>query len=159
MNRHSIVRVCWHEVNVLLAVFMMAVVYGAIWEFSTQSYLKGFSDAVIPSSDNPEQKVGSILSWMARGPARRYDSDAGDLDLRDPKETLNIEQLLRVCGTATNAFVNLADSSGLHARRLLLLDENSRISKHVVVEVLIDDRWVVVDPSYRTFLRLPNGRL
>jgi hypothetical protein len=96
---------------------------------------------------------------MARGPARRSESDAGDLPFRDPEETLNVEQLFIVCGTATNAFVNLAESSGLHARRLLLLDEKSLTSKHVVVEVLIDNRWVVVDPSYRSFLRLPNGLL
>jgi hypothetical protein len=50
----------------------------------------------------------------------------------------------------------LRKSSGLQARRLLLLDEN-RTSKHVVVEVLIDGRWVIVDHSYRTLFRLPNG--
>ena len=95
---------------------------------------------------------------MAHGPARSGAADPGDLAMRDPEDTLNFEHLLQVCGTATNAFVNLAQSSGLHARRLLLLAEN-RTSKHVVAEVLIDDRWVVVDPSYRSFLRLPNGRL
>jgi hypothetical protein len=158
MKKYPAVRVCWYVVNVLLAVSLGAVLYGAVWEYSTQSYLKGFSDAIIPASDNPEQKVEAILAWMAHGPARRSVVDTGDLGMRDPEDTLNIEQLLTVCGTATNAFVNLAQSSGLHARRLLLLDEK-RTSKHVVVEVLIDGRWVVVDPSYRSFLRLPDGRL
>ena len=77
---------------------------------------------------------------------------------RNPEDTLNVQQLLNVCGTATNAFVNLAQSSGLPARRLLLLNEE-RVSKHVVVEVLIDNRWIIVDPSYRTMLRLPDGNL
>jgi len=158
MKKYPAVRVSWYVVNVLLAVSLGAVLYGAVWEFSTQSYLKGFSDAIIPAADNPEQKVEAILAWMAHGPARRSTVDTGDLGMRDPEDTLNIEQLLSVCGTATNAFVNLAQSSGLHARRLLLLDER-RTSKHVVVEVLIDGRWVVVDPSYRSFLRLPDGRL
>ena len=63
---------------------------------------------------------------------------------------------MHVCGTATNAFVNLAQSIGLHARRLLLLDQDG-LSKHVVVEVLIGDRWVVVDPSYHFIFRLPDG--
>jgi hypothetical protein len=158
MTKYPVVRLCWYVINVLLAVSLGAVLYGAVWEYSTQSYLKGFSDAIIPASDNPEQKVEAILTWMAHGPARRSTEDTGDLAMRDPEDTLNIEQLLTVCGTATNAFVNLAQSSGFHARRLLLLDEK-RTSKHVVVEVLIDGRWVVVDPSYRSFLRLPDGRL
>jgi hypothetical protein len=93
---------------------------------------------------------------MAHGPVRRSEADAGGLAARDPEDTLNIQQLLEVCGTATNAFVNLAQSSGLRARRLLLLD-SSGLSKHVVVEVLIGDRWVVVDPSFHFILRLPDG--
>ena len=158
MKQHPLIRIFWYAVNVLLAVSLAAVLYGAVWESSTRSYLKGFSDAIIPASDNPEQKVEAILAWMAHGPARRSTANAGALDLRDPEETLNVRQLLEVCGTATNAFVNLAQSSGLHARRLLLLNEN-RTSKHVVAEVLIEDRWVIVDPSYHVMLLLPNGRL
>jgi hypothetical protein len=156
MKKHPIIRVCWFAVNVLLAASFVAVLYGAGWEFSTRSYLKGFSDAIIPASDDTEQKVEAILQWMAHGPVRRSAADPGDLPGRNPEETLNIQQLLQVCGTATNAFVNLAQSSGMHARRLLLLDQD-RSSKHVVVEVLMGGRWVVVDPSYHFIMRLPDG--
>ena len=62
MKKYPLLRVCWYAVNVLLAVSLGAVLYGAGWEFSTQSYLRGFSDAIIPSSDNPEQKVQAILT-------------------------------------------------------------------------------------------------
>jgi len=155
MNKYPVLRVCWFAINVLLVLSLGSVLYSAVWEFSTQSYLRGFSDAIIPSSDSPEQKVEAILTWMAHGPARRSTSDTSVLANRDPEDTLNVEQLLQVCGTATNAFVNLAQSSGLQARRLLLLSSN-RTSKHVVVEVLIDGRWVIVDPSFRTLFRLPN---
>lgn len=158
MKDHPIIRLFWFAVNALLALSLVAVLYGAGWEFSTRSYLKGFSDAIVSSSDGPEQKVQALLQWMAHGPARRNVADAGALAGRDPEETLNVQRLLEVCGTATNAFVNLAQSSGLHARRLLLLDR-SRSSKHVVVEVLIGNRWVVVDPSYRFVARLPDGHL
>jgi len=158
MKKHPIVRVCWYGINILLIASFVAVLYGIGWEFSTRSYLRGFADAIIPSSDSPEQKAEAILVWIADGPARRTTSDPAALSLRDPVDTLNFQQLLQVCGTATNAFVNLAQSSGMNARRLLLLDKN-RLSKHVVVEVVLGDRWIVVDPSYHTVFRLPDGRL
>jgi hypothetical protein len=157
MKGYPIVRVCWYLSNILLAVSLGFVIYSAGWEFSTRSYLKGFSDAVIPSSDDSEQKVEAILAWMQNGPARRNTQDPDALDARNPEDTLNYHQLLEVCGTATNAFVNLAQSSGLRARRLLLLDEH-RLSKHVVVETLIDNRWIVVDPAFHSILRLTTGR-
>jgi hypothetical protein len=156
MEKHPIIRVWWFAVNALLLVSLVAVLYSGGWEFSTRSYLKGFSDAIIPASDDPEPKIEAILQWMAHGPVRRSAADPGGLAARDPEDTLNIQRLLEVCGTATNAFVNLAQSNGLHARRLLLLDQDG-FSKHVVVEVLIGDRWVVVDPSYHFIFRLPDG--
>ena len=119
-------------------------------------YLKGFSDAVVPSSAPPEEQVQAILNWMARGPSRRMPA----LWIRSPIAILpnsNYESLLKVCGSATNAFINLADSAGLVARRLLLLDSQRR-TKHVVAEVLIGGRWIIVDPAFRTILRDANSR-
>ena len=72
--------------------------------------------------------------------------------------TLNYLQLLRVCGTATNAFLNLARASDLQVRRLLLLSPD-RTTKHVVAEVMIDRRWVVVDPAYRVIMKDAQGHL
>jgi hypothetical protein len=158
VKNYPIFRACWFVANILLVTSCALLIFSGIWEFSTRSYLKGFSDAIIPSSYGPEKKVEAILAWMQHGPARRNTSNPDELDGRDPENTLNYQQLLDVCGTATNAFVNLAQSSGLPARRLLLLDRN-RQSKHVVAEVLLDDRWVVVDPAYHTILRLPSGRM
>lgn len=157
MKGYPIVRACWYLANILLAVSIALVLFSSGWEFSTRSYLKGFSDAIIPSSDTAEQKIQAILLWMQHGPARRSTLDPEVLATRNPEDTLNFKQLLEVCGTASNAFVNLAQSSGLRARRLLLLDENQR-SKHVVVEVLVDSRWIVVDPAYHAMLRLSDGR-
>jgi hypothetical protein len=158
MKKHPLLRILWFAVNIFLIVSVGTVVYSSAWEFSTRSYLKGFSDAIVPASDSPEQKAEAILTWMAHGPARQSTADPDALDSRDPKDTLNFQQLLQVCGTATNAFVNLADSSGMQTRRLLLLSE-SGVSKHVVVEVLIDGRWIVVDPSFRSVFRRADGSL
>lgn len=77
---------------------------------------------------------------------------------RDPQETLNFRQLLEVCGSATNAFLNLSRSSGLEARRLLLLTPE-HTAKHVVAEVHLDGRWVIVDPAYRVLMKDARGNL
>ncbi len=158
MKGHPWFRAIWYAADVLLIASLGALIYASIWELSTRNYLKGFSDAVVPSTDQPEQKVEAILAWMKNGPARRTTPSPDSLSARDTEQTLNYSQLLQVCGTVTNAFVNLAMSSGLQARRLLLLDQD-RSAKHVVVEVLINGAWVVVDPSYRVMLRAPDGRL
>lgn len=157
MKGYPIVRVCWFLANIILAVSIGLVLFSSGWEFSARSYLKGFSDAIIPASDTPEQKIEAIFVWMQHGPARRSTLDPEVLATRNPEDTLNYKQLLEVCGTASNAFVNLALSSDLRARRLLLLDEHQR-SKHVVVEILVDSRWIVVDPAFHAMLRLSDGR-
>jgi hypothetical protein len=137
---------------------VMSLVYAGGWEYSVRQYLKGFSDAVVPASATPEQKAEAILDWMRRGPPRTEASDGAGLSARDPETTLNYRELLAVCGTATNAFLNLARSADLSVRRLLLLSPE-RTAKHVVAEVLIDRRWVVADPSYRILMRDSQGRL
>ncbi len=158
MKVHPVIRVLWIAIHILVAASFIAVLYGIAWEYSTRSYLQGFADATIPANDNPEQKVESILIWIAEGPARRSAENPAALSQRDPADTLNFQQLLRVCGTATNAFVNLAEVSGLPTRRLLLRDA-SRNTKHVVAEVYIGSRWILVDPAYHTIFHFPDGRL
>ena len=155
-RRHTVFRTIWIVTNVLLLFSLMAVVWTATWEYSTRRYLKGFSDAIIPFSAPPAQKVRAILDWMSHTPARIGQAPASFDDDRDPTDTLNYASLLGVCGTATNAFINLADSSGLTARRLLLLDAN-RTTVHVVAEVMVDGRWIVVDPTFHTIFRAADG--
>jgi Transglutaminase-like superfamily len=155
---HRLFRLLWRATNTLLVVSILAAVYSAGWEYSVRRYLDGFADAIIPAKAMPEQRVEAILGWMRKGPTRSEGPTPTGLAQRDPETTLNYEQLLSVCGTATNAFLNLARSSDLQARRLLLLTPD-RNTKHVVAEVLINDRWVVVDPTYRTFLRNDAGEM
>jgi len=156
-EKHPLFRLVWRGVNLLLVAAALSSLYAGFREYSVRRYLKGFSDAVIPEAAAPEQKVQAILSWMKNGPARYVAADPDGLSGRDPENTLNYRQLLSVCGTATNAFLNLARSGGLPVRRLLLLTPD-RNTKHVVAEVLIDERWVVVDPTYRAIFRDGNGQ-
>jgi len=144
-------------VSGLLALAVLLTAYSAMWEFSTRKYLKGFSDAIVPVAATPEQKIEAILDWMAHGPARQATGLDGAAPHRDPIDTLNYQALLQVCGTATNAFINLGDSVGLVTRRLLLLD-SQRLVKHVSAEVLVNGGWIVVDPAFRVILRGPNGQ-
>ncbi|MGA8220807.1 MAG: hypothetical protein WB780_04070 [Candidatus Acidiferrales bacterium] len=156
--RHRIYRAAWYFVNVFLILATVLAIYSVGWEFSTRRYLKGFSDAVIPVSGQPIEKIEAILNWMKHGPSRQMAGPDGLAPDRDPTETLNYHALLQVCGTATNAFINLADSGGLEARRLLILDSH-RLVKHVSAEVRVDGRWIVVDPAFRAILRGTDGRL
>jgi hypothetical protein len=141
---------------VLLVLSVFAALYSIVWEYSTRKYLKGFSDAIVPATAPADEKVQAILNWMAYGPARLPYASAPALD-RDPTDTLNYDALLQVCGTATNAFINLSNTGHLPVRRLLLLDSYA-MAKHVVAEVLVDGRWIIVDPAYRVVLRDANGQ-
>ena len=158
MRRHPIFRALSHAANLLTITAVLLVFYGAVWEFSTAEYLKGFSDAVLPQSGTAQQKVQSILAWMEHGPAREPDAANATVVPRDPEESLDHRGLLQVCGTATNAFVNLARAGGIPSRRLLLLGADGQ-TRHVVAEVLIDGRWVVVDPVFRKIMTDDSGRL
>jgi Transglutaminase-like superfamily len=156
-RRHRIFRVVWWSSNALLATAFLAMLYSGVREYSVRRYLAGFSDAIVPIKLPAEQKVLAILSWMRAEPSRAIATNPDALAKRDPQMTLTYQQLMNVCGTATNAFLNLARSSDLRVRRLLLLSADRR-TKHVVAEVLIGERWVIVDPAYRVIMKDARGR-
>jgi len=155
---HPLFRAVWYGANCLLILAILAATYSCVWEYSTRRYLNGFSDAIVPESSSAQEKIEAILNWMSHGPARQDEVLPTSSPDRDPTDTLNYASLLQVCGSATNAFVNLADSAGLPARRLLLLDSR-RMTRHVVAEVAVDGRWIVVDPAFRAIFRGASGEL
>lgn len=159
MKNESTFRAISFAVNVLLISSVLLTLFGMIWEYSTRWYLSGFSNAVLPYASSPEKKVEAILNWMAQGPAREPEYYSDDAEDRDPVDTLNYKELLNVCGTATNAFVNLATAGGIEARRLLLLDASGMSTNHVVAEVRLDGRWIIVDPTFHAMFRDDSGRL
>ena len=156
-QRYPLFRGAWFAVNALLIASIFLAVYSAGWEFSTRRYLKGFSDAIVPATSPGDEKVEAILRWMAHGPARKSSEANMPHTDRDPTDTLNYQALLHVCGTATNAFINLVDTGHMEVRRLLLVDSH-QMTKHVVAEVLVDGRWIVVDPTFRVVMRGADGR-
>jgi len=158
MKKESIFQAVSFSINVLLISSVLLSLFGLVWEYSTRRYLSGFSNAVLPYSSSPEKKVATILAWMEQGPARETEYYSDDSENRDPIDTLNYKDLLSVCGTGTNAFVNLASAGGIEARRLLLLDEQGVNVNHVVAEVHLDGRWVIVDPLFHTIMKDSAGR-
>ncbi len=140
----------------LLVAVLASSIYAGVREYSVRRYLDGFSDAIVPNSMPEEQKLQAILDWMRAEPSRAIAPDPDVLAKRDPEMTLTYAQLLNVCGTATNAFLNLVRSSDLRARRLLLLTPDNN-TKHVVAEVLIGGRWIIVDPTYRVIMKDAAG--
>jgi hypothetical protein len=154
---HWFFRMFWLTLNGLFAVSILFAMYAVGWEYSTRRYLTGFSDAIVPATAPGEEKIEAILNWMAHGPARRPSSPGGLMPERDPTDTLNYYALLKVCGTATNAFINLLNTGNMEVRRLLLLDSH-QLTEHVVAEVLVNGRWIVVDPAYRLVMRTPDGK-
>jgi hypothetical protein len=159
MHKKSIFQAANFSVNMMLICSVILTVFGFAWEYSTRWYLSGFANAVLPSAATTEEKVAAILSWMEHGPARSADYYSDDAENRDPVDTLNYKELLDVCGTGTNAFVNLASAAGIEARRLLLLDSQGTNTNHVVAEVHLDGRWVIVDTSFHAILTDHNGHL
>jgi len=130
---------------VLVIAAVCFLVYGLAWNFSTGRYLRGFADAIVPVDGSSQEKSEALLAWFHHEPARSL--APGDLGtLRDPVWILQNSQLLKTCGSASNAFINLAETAGIKTRRLLLLDASGG-AKHVVAEVQWGKRWVVVDPS------------
>jgi hypothetical protein len=143
-------------VNLLLVAVLVSSIYAGVREYSVRRYLDGFSNAIVANSMPDEQKLQAILDWMRAEPSRAIATDPDTLAKRDPEMTLTYRQLLNVCGTATNAFLNLVRSSDLRARRLLLLTPDNN-TKHVVAEVLIAGQWIVVDPTYRVIMKDAAG--
>ena len=155
-KKHLIFRVVWRSVNFLLAVVVVSSIYAGVREYSVRRYLDGFSDAIVPNHISEEQRLEGILNWMRAEPSRAVAANPDELSKRNPEMTLTYSQLLNVCGTATNAFLNLVRSSDLRARRLLLLTPDNN-TKHVVAEVFIGGRWIIVDPTYRVILKDAAG--
>lgn len=148
-----------HATSALVIAAFALLVYGLAWTYSTHRYLKGFADAIIPLEGSPQERAEALLKWFRHEPERNNPAFAGRELLRD-RDPVNIVQnarLLKACGSASNAFMNLADVAGLKARRLLLLDRSGG-TMHVVAEVQWGDRWVVVDPRLARVFEDSSGR-
>jgi hypothetical protein len=155
-RHHDLIELARYLSRALVFVGIALLVYGLAWNYSTRRYLEGFADAITPLDGTPEQKSEALLEWLRHTPERRE----GGLDHASPRDPVGVVQdarLLKVCGSASNAFINLGEAVGLKTRRLLLLDSVGG-AKHVVVEVQWGGRWAVVDPSFRAVFRDRSSR-
>lgn len=156
-NRGRLVSWLGYCSNALIISVLLLVCYGVAWTYSTHRYLQGFSDAIVPLVGSPEEKSEALLEWFRHQPERSDDFLEGTTSLRNPVNIVRNTHLLKICGSAANAFINLADVAGLRTRRLLLVDDSGG-AKHVVAEVQWSERWVVVDPQQGRVFRDHAGR-
>jgi hypothetical protein len=146
--------------RVLILAALALFVYSAAWNFSTRRYLRGFADAIIPLAGSQEEKTEALVAWFHHEPGRKDPATSGSstqLIDRDPTHIVRDMHLLQIRGSASNAFMNLADASGLKVRRLLLLDQSGG-TMHVVAEVQWGDRWIVVNPQQGLIFKDHLGR-
>ena len=141
----------------LAIIAFLLLVYGLTWTYATHRYLKGFADAIVPLEGSPQEKTEALLNWFRHEPERGDALLEGSTRLRDPVNIVQNGHLLKICGSATNAFINLADVAGLKARRLLLLDRSGG-TMHVVAEVEWGEQWVVADPQQGRMFKDQLGR-
>ncbi len=146
--------------RILIFASLALFAYSLAWNFSTRRYLKGFADAIIPLDGSPEEKTEALAEWFHNEP-RRIDHPVTEsteqIHNRDPVSIVKSARLLKICGSASNAFMNLADAAGLKVRRLLLLDQSGN-TMHVVAEVQWGDRWIVVNPQQGLVFKDRLGR-
>jgi len=134
--------------------------YSLVWNFSTRRYLKGFTDAIVPLAGSSEEKTEALVEWFHDEPPRidhPVTESTEQIHDRDPVNIVKSARLLKICGSASNAFMNLADAAGLKVRRLLLLGPSGG-TMHVVAEVQWGDRWVVVNPQQGLVFKDQLGR-
>src|SRR5947208_8314793 len=149
--------VLWSFANGLIIISLGLLLFGLFWNLLTREYLQGFAEAIVPLNGSDEQKTEALLAWLAHTPGRVRGFARSAFDDRNPVDVLHDERLLKVCGSTANAFINLAAVSGLKSRRLLLVTETGE-AKHVTAEVLIESRWVVVNPTTGSMFKDASGR-
>ncbi len=142
--------------NWLLAFTAFLAGLGLLWEYGAVQYWRGLAHAIVPWAATPEEKVEAILAWMNDWPARAGAKPASGQP-QDAVMRFCGLQYPSDCGAATNVIVNMAAASEMRARRLLLLDAE-RKTKHVTAEVLLGERWVVVDGLNYAVLRDASGQ-
>ncbi len=153
---HRIFHLIWWTSNFLLLLALFASIGTGVWEDSVRKYLRGFSDAIVPEAATPVDKVEAILTWMRNGPPRFEVTRPADVSARDPQDTLNYRQLLAVCGSAMNAFLNC---DGARAWKLVdcFFLHPTAAPNTLSRKLNLDGRWVVADPTYRVIPRDAKG--
>jgi hypothetical protein len=155
MTKKQILKWLWKR---RLIVSLYCLLISTVWNVGNTHYLRGLAEGINTNATDPVKKVENILDWLEYRSGLVGETEGTIGNQRDVIGILSGKQFLRVCGTASFAFVNIAKESGLEARRLILMGPGAE-AKHVVSEVLIDDKWVVVDPAFTTLMRDSNGKL
>jgi hypothetical protein len=70
-KEYRIFRSLWWLVNLLVLVTLLCTIWTGNREYSVRRYLSGFSDAIIPQADPPQEKVEAMPSLIGCDMDRR----------------------------------------------------------------------------------------
>ena len=115
MKTHTSFVILYRSLTTFVVFSLAMLLYGLVWDYSTQRYLQGFADAVVPGQSTPQQDAETLMAWFSQASSHLDNSDDVSAS-RDPVVVLQYSRLLRTCGTTVNAFVNLAKAAGLKTR-------------------------------------------
>jgi hypothetical protein len=136
-----------------------------LWQLALFAVDSSFVDgicAVVARPDLPaEQRTLQLFRWV-----NTYDDDAMPSSaatpprgLLTPRAMIEHRAYFRAnCGSKAWLLAILARHAGLQARELRLCDAH-HLARHVVCEILVGNRWVVLDPTVDLDFRRRDGQL
>jgi hypothetical protein len=151
----------------ILVILALLASFAALWQWllfvEDNSFLDGICSALGVRDVGPEARAVRLYRWTSTYddhippsesavPPSRYDA----LTLRSIVDHRAYFQA--DCGSKARLLVALAERAGLKGRELRLCD-SGHITRHVVCEVQITNRWVVFDPTIGLDFRRRDGRL
>jgi hypothetical protein len=77
MKTHAPFVILYRSLTTLVVLSFAMLLYGLVWDYSTDRYLQGFADAVIPGQSTPQQDAETLMAWLSQ--ASSHLDDSGDV--------------------------------------------------------------------------------
>jgi transglutaminase superfamily protein len=125
------------------------------------SFVDGICAVVARPESPPEQRAMQLFRWVNSYDDEELSSSAATppRGLLTPRAMIEHRAYFRAnCGSKAWLLAILARHAGLQARELRLCDARHE-ARHVVCEVLIGSRWLVLDPTVDLDFRRRDGQL
>ncbi len=131
-----------------------------VWWVEAYDYVQGLAwahrivHAVAPASLPPDVRVKRLAIWAFD----HFLSKGIPLPLQEDHFFNTARRGYGTCDQLAHVLATLYWSAGYPARLLMLRDAQG-VSPHTVAQVLVNHRWVLVDPSFKVIFQDRQGRL